>query len=141
VAKVDGVWGIEGGRPTLNKEEQSKGSPSFSFCSMLRNRDTVAELVPGLNDPFAKARSIYLLVFRFCRTPGEPSRELIMVDRGFSDGGSLNGKICIAARVASVRMQKQAASHEARCFAPRTGVLQDGRKCGTAVLPEKKRAQ
>jgi hypothetical protein len=128
VAKVVGVWGIEGGRPTLNKEEESKASPSFSFCSMLRNGDTVAELVPGFNDPFAKARSIYLLVFRFCRTPGEPSRELIMVDRSLSDGGILNGKICIAARVASVRMHKQAASHEARCFAPRTGVLQDGRK-------------
>jgi hypothetical protein len=127
VAKVIGVWGIENGRPEID-EEVSNATPSVSCCSLLRNGDTVAELAPGFHDNFKIARNIYLLVFRFCRTPGDPSKELIIVDRCLCDGGILEEKICVTARIATVRMHKQAVRHEGSCFAPRTGVLKDGRK-------------
>lgn len=127
VAQVVGVWGIDECRPGRDDEERRQ-SPPFLFRSLLKNGDTVAELVPGLFEPCTNGRSIYLLVFRFCRKLGKPSRELLILPRSFPDTEKIEKNSCLAARISSVRMHKQAVADESPDCSPRTGYLKDGRK-------------
>jgi hypothetical protein len=75
IATIRGVWLIEDGRPVTDPDDAQQEA-SFSFFSMLNDGDTVVELIPGWTAPYCeRVHSLYLLVYRFCRTtPGEATK-------------------------------------------------------------------
>jgi hypothetical protein len=86
IATIRGVWLIEDGRPTIDPDS-TQGEVSFSFCSMLKNGDTVAELISGWTAPCCEGpNSLDLLVYRFCRTSlGEATKQLVVAQRSLME--------------------------------------------------------
>jgi hypothetical protein len=129
IATIRGVWLIEDGRP-ITDPDNAQGEVSFSFCSMLKNGDTVAELIPDWTAPCCEGpNSLYLLVYRFCRTsPGEATKQLVVAQRCMTEHKELVPARSKKARVASVHLHKALDHEEITSYAPSTGFLQDGRK-------------
>jgi hypothetical protein len=97
---------------------------------MLKNGDTVAELIPGsTGDSGDKVYNLYLLVYLFCiTTPGESTKQLVVAQRSTPEQRDFAFDRCVKARVASVHFYKAMNREEITSYAPSTGFLQDGRK-------------
>jgi hypothetical protein len=97
---------------------------------MLNDGDTVVELIPGWTAPYCeRVHSLYLLVYRFCRTtPGEATKQLVVAYRSTPEQRELTANRCVKAIVSSVHLHRALNREEITSYAPSTGFLRDGRK-------------
>jgi hypothetical protein len=82
IETIRGVWIIEDGHPVTDPYDAEQKA-SFSFFSMPKNGDTIAELIPGWTEDSGEGvYNLYLLVYRFCRTiRGEATNKLVITKR------------------------------------------------------------
>jgi hypothetical protein len=129
VATIGGVWITEDGHLVTDLYDAQQEA-SFSFFSMLKNGDTVAELILGwTKDSGEEVYNFYQLVYRFCRTTrGEATKKLVITRRSKPEQRELEVDRCLKAKVSSVNFHKAFIREEIASYAPSTLFLQEGRK-------------